>query len=95
MPEPFGGLVSYFEDFMPRHFPLPDGTPRSKRSGERIAKRYNLPLIRVNKVTYIDPIMAAQRLREIAMMPPRETPRRGRPPKVREAAQGPMGEAAP
>jgi hypothetical protein len=89
MPEGFGGLIPYYEEFVPEHFPLPNGKARGKRSAQQIAKEFNLPLIRVKQLTFIDPVLAAQRLREVAMTPSRETPRRrGRPRKYKYPAAG-------
>jgi hypothetical protein len=82
MSEGFGGLVPYFEKFVPEHFPLSGGKQRGRRSAQKIAKEFNLPLIRVKKLVFIDPELAAQRLREVAMAPGREQPRRGRPSKT-------------
>jgi hypothetical protein len=89
MPKAFGGLVPYYEEFVPEHFPLPDGTPRGRRSAEKIAKRYNLPLIHVHKITFIDPVMAAERLREFATPKREQPPRkpRGRPRKYNDMAE--------
>jgi hypothetical protein len=81
MSEGFGGLVPYYEEFIPRHFPLSGGKPRGRRSAQKIAKAFNLPLIRVGHVVLIDPEVAAHRLRETQLTPSREPRRPGRPRK--------------
>lgn len=82
MSEGFGGLVDYYNDFVPKHFPLPNGKPGCRRRAQKIAKRYNLKVIRVFQVALIDPIEAADTLRQQFAAQKRETPRRGRPPKA-------------
>jgi len=78
MPEAFGGLVNYYDDFVPNCLPLADGTRRTKRSAQQLAKKYNFPLIKVGLVTFIDPVVAADRLREMQLA--ERAPRvRGRP----------------
>jgi len=94
MPQGFGGLVPYYEEFVPDHFPLANGKPRGRRSAQKIAKEYNLPLIRVKKLTFIDPELAAQRLREVAMTPGREPLRRGRPRKTPKTHAEPEAQEA-
>jgi hypothetical protein len=81
MSDGFGGLVPYYE-FVRRHLPLPNGKPRSRRSAQQIAQHYNLPLVRIKNLAFIDEELAAERLREVAMTPRREEPRRGRPTKI-------------
>jgi hypothetical protein len=85
MSEGFGGLVPYYDEFIPKHFPLSGGKPRGRRSAQKIAKEFNLPLIRVKQIVLIDPDMAAQRLREMQLTPRREARKRGRPPKAKAA----------
>jgi hypothetical protein len=80
MSDGFGGLVPYYTQFVPEHLPKANGEPRGKRSAQQIAKRYNLPLIRLGYNTFIDPEKAAERLRE-AQLSDREPRRPGRPRK--------------
>jgi hypothetical protein len=82
MSEAFGGLVDYYNDFVPKCLPLSDGTPRGRRSAQKLAKAFNLPLIRVGDVVLIDPLIAAERLRE-AQLSERMPRGRGRPRKYR------------
>jgi hypothetical protein len=56
-------------------FPLPNGRKRSKRSAQDLAKRYNLPVVRVGWLTFVDPALAAERLRQAQL---REQTLRGR-----------------
>jgi hypothetical protein len=60
----FGGLQDYYKEFVPTHFPLASGKPRSRRSAAALAERHNLPLVRMGHISYIDPELAAQQLRE-------------------------------
>jgi len=87
--EGFGGLILYYEEFIPRYLPLAGGRPRSRRSAQVIAKEYNLPIIRVGTIAFIDPVEAAARLRERGMTPKRTTPRRGHPLKAATATGSP------
>jgi hypothetical protein len=75
--EGFGGLVPFYDVFVPEHLPI-NGKRRSRRSAQVVAKKYNLPLVRVGHNVFIDPVVAAERLREAQLVDPR--PRgRGRP----------------
>jgi hypothetical protein len=80
MSEAFGGLVNYYDDFVPNCLPLADGSRRTKRSAQQLAKKYNFPLIKIGLVTFIDPVIAAERLRE-AQLAERMPRGRGRPRK--------------
>jgi hypothetical protein len=82
MSQAFGGLVNYYDDFVPNCLPLPDGSRRTKRSAQQLAKQYNFPLVKVGLVTFIDPVIAAERLREAQLAKAFSFPRgRGRPRK--------------
>ena len=78
MSEGFAGLEP-LGPFMAKHFPLSNGKPRGKRSEQKLIKEFDIPVIRINKLRYVDPAMVAERLREIAMTQRRQTPQRGRP----------------
>jgi len=82
MSQAFGGLVNYYDDFVPNCLPLAGGGRRTKRSAQQLAKQYNFPLIKIGLVTLIDPVIAAERLREAQLSEKRAVPRgRGRPRK--------------
>jgi hypothetical protein len=72
----FGGLMLYYEQFVPEFLPLPSGKLRSRRSGTHLADKYNLPLVKMGRSIFIDPELAAQRLRDAQL--PESEPRRGR-----------------
>jgi hypothetical protein len=74
----FGGLIDYYDEFVPVYLPLPNGKPRSRRSAQKVAISYNLPIVRVGWRAFIDPELAAQRLRETQLRA-RVKPQRGRP----------------
>ena len=59
----FGGLVDYYKEFVPEYLPKSNGKPRSRRSAQAIAKRYNLPLVRIALRSFIDPQIAAEQLK--------------------------------
>jgi hypothetical protein len=92
MSETFGGLVDYYNDFVPRCLPRTDGAPRTRRSAQQLAKAFNFPLIRVGYTVLIDPVIAAERLRE-AQLSERAPRRRGRPRKY--GSSGAAEPAAP
>jgi hypothetical protein len=74
------GLEPYYP-WADANFPLPNGKQRSKRGKQLIAKRHNLPVVYVGWCAFIDPALAAERLREAQLSD--RTPRgRGRPPKA-------------
>ena len=77
----FGGLIPYFEEFVPKYLPKSNGKPRSRRSAQDIADRYNLPLVRIALRAFIDPQIAAEQLKA-AQIRERAAPRRGRPKRV-------------
>jgi hypothetical protein len=72
----FGGLMLYYEQFLPEFLPLPSGEKRSRRSGTHLAEKYDLPLIKVGRSIFIDTELAALRLREAQLAG--QEPRRGR-----------------
>jgi hypothetical protein len=74
----FGGLVPYYTEFVPEHLPKINGKPRSRRSAQKIAVQYGLPVIRVGHNAFIDPELAAEVLRE-AQLIDRKPRGRGRP----------------
>jgi len=41
----FGGLVNYYDDFVPNCLPLADGGRRTKRSAQQLAKKHGFSLI--------------------------------------------------
>jgi hypothetical protein len=77
----FGGLVPFYEKFVPEVLGKPDGGAIGRRGAQLIAKKYNLPLIRIGNAVFIDPVLAAERLRE-AQLNGTEPRRRGRPRKT-------------
>jgi hypothetical protein len=71
------------EDFMEDCLPLTNGKPRSKRSEQELVQRYNLPVVKIGHRRFIDPILAAERLREDQLAPGCTPPRSpGRPRKT-------------
>jgi hypothetical protein len=76
----FGGLVPFYDVFVPEHLTI-NGRRRSKRSAQDVAKRHNLPLVRIGHNVFIDPVVAAERLREaqLAQLADRTPRGRGRP----------------
>lgn len=79
----FGGLIPYFDEFVPRYLRKKDGKPIGKRAAQIIAKENNLPLVRLGNNVFIDVEKAAERLRE-AQIIDREPRGRGRPAKRAE-----------
>ena len=77
----FGGLQPYSE-FVSQHFPLASGKPRSRRSAAFLVQKHNLPLVRMGHIAYIDPELAALRLREAQLIGPEPRRGPGRPRKV-------------
>jgi hypothetical protein len=69
-----GGLILYYEEFVPRYLPA-----CGRRWAQMLAKRHNFPLVRLGRAVYIDPELAADRLRA-AQLGGREPRRPGRPP---------------
>jgi hypothetical protein len=76
-PTGFGGLVPYYDVFVPQYLTKTDGSPVGRRQAQIIAQVHNLPLVRLGNNCWIDPELAAERLRE-AQIFAREEPRRGR-----------------
>ena len=75
-------LVDYYREYAPSRFRLPNGEPVKKRSQQLIAKRYQLPVIRIGHSCLIDPEAADERLRELAVGQESFIPKRGRPRRV-------------
>jgi hypothetical protein len=71
----FGGLMLY-EEFVQKFLLKKNGDPVGERQAQILAKEHDLPLIRVGSCVWIDPLLAADRLRQ-AQIFDRE-PRRGR-----------------
>jgi len=61
---------------------LADGGRRIKRSAQQLAKKHGFPLVKIGLVTFIDPVIAAERLRE-AQLAERAPRPRGRPRQYR------------
>jgi hypothetical protein len=75
-----GGLVDFYAVFCPQRFP----SAKTRRAKQNLAKKLKLPLIRAGQNTLVDPRMADDRLRELALYQEREEPpRRGRPRLIR------------
>jgi hypothetical protein len=83
VPEGFGGLEPYYE-FASRVFSRADGSPIGRRAAQKIAKKYNLPLIRMGNSAFIDPAIAAEQLRAMQLVDhaDREPRKPGRPRKA-------------
>ena len=72
------GLVDYYRDFVPSRFSGRGGKPPARRTAQKYAKQFNLPIIDVGDNKLIDPDLADDRLREYARR--QSEPRRpGRP----------------
>jgi hypothetical protein len=80
----FGGLTPW-DEFVDKHFPLPDGRKRGRRSRQKIARECGFHLIRIARHNFVDEQYEADRLREISQrdMLPRGP---GRPRKQHSAA---------
>jgi len=76
----FGGLILYFDEFVPRYLRKTNGAVIGRRAAQMLAKRYDLPLVWLGNTVFIDEVIAADRLREAQLAD--RTPRRpGRPPR--------------
>jgi hypothetical protein len=82
MPSGFPGLVEYYDEFVPQNFTKRSGKPVTRRRAQQYAKEFNFPLVRIGYHTFIDPVIAVDRLREAQLAPSREPRRPGRPRKV-------------
>ena len=76
----FGGLVDYHDTFIPNVLPLPNGQRRSRRSAQKIAVKYRLPVVWIARRAFIDPELAADILRK-AQLVDRKPQGPGRPRK--------------
>jgi hypothetical protein len=81
VPTNLGGLIRFFEEFVPRYLTKKNGEPVGRRAAQKIARQHHLPLVRLGNAVFIDVELAADRLREAQLMPDREPRRRGRPRK--------------
>jgi hypothetical protein len=61
----FGGLTPW-DEFVDKHFPLPDGRKRGRRSRQKIARECGFHLIRIARHNFVDEQYEADRLRKIA-----------------------------
>jgi 3,4-dihydroxy-2-butanone 4-phosphate synthase len=50
----FAGLEPYYTVFVPREIKKADGTSVGRRAAQKIAKKYNLPLVRMGHAVFID-----------------------------------------
>jgi len=76
----FGGMIEYYYEFVPRFLKKRNGEPVGRRAAQKLARKYNFPLIRIGYCTYIDVDLAAERLRRAQLGDDRQPRRRGRPP---------------
>src|SRR5215472_19147759 len=90
MPNGFPGLVEYYNEFVPQNFTKRSGKPVTRRRAQQYAKQYNFPLVRIGHKTLIDPMIAAERLRQAQLQqsPAREPPRKPGRPKKADAGSG-------
>jgi hypothetical protein len=77
----FGGLMR-FDDFVRKYLTKKNGDPVGERQAQILVKEHNLPVIRVGSVVWVDPDIAAQRLREQQLFGREPRRGRGRPRKV-------------
>ena len=78
-PAPLTRLVEYYDDYAARRFRKKNGKPVGKRSAQRLASKFRLPLIRAGNATLIDEVAGDARLAEHALHREPQRPRRGRP----------------
>jgi hypothetical protein len=76
--QPTPKIVDYFGVYVPSRFPKRSGKPRARRSAQRLAKKFELPLIFAGHSVLIDEIAGDARLAEFAINR-KQPPRRGRP----------------
>jgi hypothetical protein len=75
-------IVGFFDSYVPSRFPKRNGKPRGRRSAQRLAKKFELPLIFAGHSVLIDEVAGDVALAEFAINR-KQPPRRGRPRKVR------------
>jgi len=76
--QPIPRIVPYFEEYVPKRFPRRNGKPRARRSAQRLAKKFALPLIFAGHSVLIDEIAGDVALAKFAINR-KQPPRRGRP----------------
>jgi hypothetical protein len=77
-PLSLGGLIPYFDEFVPRFLRKKNGAPVGRRAAQKIARQYNLPIVRMGHCAFIDVERAAEILRE-AQLVDRAPRKPGRP----------------
>jgi hypothetical protein len=77
----FGGMIEYYYEFVPRFLKKRNGEPVGRRAAQKLARKYNFPLVRIGYCIYIDVDLAAERLRRAQLGDDRQPRRRGRPRK--------------
>ena len=80
--QPTPKIVGFYEQYVPSRFPRRNGKPRGRRSAQRLAKKFELPLIFAGHSVLIDEIAGDVALAEFAINR-KQPPRRGRPRRVR------------
>ena len=72
-------IVEYYDEYAARRFRKKNGKPVGKRSAQRLASKFRLPIIRAGNTTLIDEVAGDARLAEHALHRDPQRPRRGRP----------------